>query len=1075
MDKHYFHVYKSSAGSGKTYTLVKEYLKIVLPHPGKMRQILAITFTNAAAAEMKSRIIRELGSLAALPQNPEDKDSRALMNQILKEYQDEGFNHPSENQLIENAGHILAEILHNYSDFSVSTIDSFVHRIVRTFAFDLRIPVNFEIEMDSESLLSKAVDMLISRAGSDEQLTELLIRFILIQADEEKDLRIENAIGQLAKTLMDEDSTPFIEKLKDLTLEEFLSIQQDIIQKIKTFEQNAKNLAAKARRMIQSTGLSAEHFFRGNQGIYNYFQQLSEGVVAEKISPNKYVKATLEEDKWYGSKTGKEEKAAIDTIKSDLQQCYLEIHGFTGDYFDYYLLLKAISQHLFPLGVLNEVQRVLEEIKKENVLLHISDFNRKISEIVAEQPVPFIYERIGERYQHYMIDEFQDTSVLQWQNLLPLVENGLAMGQLSLVVGDGKQAIYRWRNGDVEQFVRLPLLPEGIRGLNRNQWQQSLQRNHLEKSLDTNFRSRRIIVDFNNRFFEQSKAFLTERMQAIYAQKPQEPRGEAQGGFVEVKFLEKANEQDYSDQTLLKISETIDRLLAAGHTYRDITILCRANSKGSLVARFLLRNQVPVISSESLLLNQSEEVIFFLATLKLLLNRHDSVAATEWLGYLIANGWIKSSGNLHQTLKEAGLFPLPAGSKATNWHEVAEKLLSRNNIGFSFSRLSFLNLYDICELITRTFFTQGEPNPFVTFFLNAVYEYSEKNSLSIADFLHWWEDFGKKYSLVVPKGLDAVQVMTIHKSKGLQFPVVIFPFADLEAKKPTREGVWVSPRHLSLKDLKAVWLKFSKKALENTPYFSLFVDEMDRTMLDLLNLAYVAFTRPKDKLFIISKMPGELKSGNRPSLPQMLMAFLAGQEGTGEEQNNISFGAFEAVLTGRGNQTAEESPFKKVLSRSWTSALRMRSNQEERGVASAEQRERGKLLHRAMEQIITTVDISPVLARMRTEGEIDDAIEREWTQRIGDLLNLQSLAPCFATGVKVKAEAGLFDENGRFYRPDRVVLLDDRTVVIDYKTGKEYPSHIEQIENYGNLLEKMGYPAVEKMLLYLDEYRLKIV
>lgn len=1075
MEKKNFHVYKSSAGSGKTYTLVKEYLKLVLPHPGKMRQILAITFTNAAAAEMKSRIIGELGNLAKLSKNPGDKKARALLDQINHEYRLEGFNAPPEDHLIKNAGNILTDILHNYSDFSVSTIDSFVHRIVRTFAFDLRIPVNFEIEMDSESLLSKAVDMLISRAGSDEQLTELLIRFMLTQADEERDLRIENAIGQLAKTLMDEDSTPFIEKLKELTLDEFLKIQKDIIGKIKVFEQNAKNKATEAMHLIQSKNLAVEHFYRGRQGIYTYFQNLSEGHIADKISPNTYVRATMEEDKWHGGKAGPEEKAVIDTIKPELQQCYLDIHGIKGDYLGFYQLLRAVSQHLFPLGVLNEVHRVLEEIKTENVLLHISDFNRKISAIVAEQPVPFIYERIGERYQHYMIDEFQDTSVLQWQNLLPLVENGLAIGQLSLVVGDGKQAIYRWRNGDVEQFIRLPQLPEGIRGLNREQWQQSLERNHQEKNLDTNFRSKEVIVNFNNRFFDQSKAFLSERMQAIYSQEAQKARKDALGGYVELSFLEKDGEADYSELSLQKIRVTIEKLQEAGHPYSDITILCRSNNKGSQVARYLLRNQVPVISSESLLLNQSEEVIFFLASLRLLLNRHDSVAASEWLEYLISNKWIKTSVSLHQVLAEAGLFPLPSGNKAINWHDVTKELLCKNGISFGFSQLSFLNLYDICELITRTFFTQGAPNPFVTFFMNAVFEYSEKNSLSIADFLQWWDEFGYKYSLVVPRGLNAVQVMTIHKSKGLQFPVVIFPFADMEPKKPTRDGTWITPEHPSLRELKAVWLKFSGKALENTPYQTLFEDEMERTMLDLLNLAYVAFTRPREKLFVFSKTPAELKSGSRPSLPQMLQACLSGMEAKSEEKNSFSFGTFDPADTDREPQTEVDSPLQKVLSRSWTAGLRMRSNQEERGVASAEQRERGKLLHRAMEQILTTHDIRPVLARMRAEGEIDSIIEEEWTTRIEELLTLTSLAPCFAPGAKIKAEAGLFDEHGNFYRPDRVIMFDDRTVVIDYKTGKEYPSHIEQIEHYASLLEKMGYPAVEKMLLYLDAYRLKTV
>jgi ATP-dependent exoDNAse (exonuclease V) beta subunit len=237
-----------------------------------------------------------------LPIIPGNTKARNLLNQILAEYKDEGAIHPPENQLIANAEEILTNILHNYSEFSVSTIDSFVHRIVRTFAFDLRIPVNFEIELDAESLLTKAVDMLISRAGSDPKLTELLIRFILNQADEDKDLRIETSIGNLAKTLMDEDSTPFIEKLKDLSLDEFLVIQQDIRAKIKVFENHAKNKGREAMALIQSQQLTQEAFYYGSKGIFSYFSKLSEGDISGSIVPNSYVKKTLEEDKWYGGK-----------------------------------------------------------------------------------------------------------------------------------------------------------------------------------------------------------------------------------------------------------------------------------------------------------------------------------------------------------------------------------------------------------------------------------------------------------------------------------------------------------------------------------------------------------------------------------------------------------------------------------------------------------------------------------------------------------------------------------------------------------------------------------------------------
>ena len=1073
MDKGTFQVYKSSAGSGKTYTLVKEYLKIVLPQPEKMRQILAITFTNAAAAEMKSRIIEELGQIASLAQTPGNKKARNLLNEILEGIKEEGKATPSVKLLIANAQKVLTEILHNYSDFSVSTIDSFVHRIVRTFAFDLRIPVNFEIELDADSLLTKAVDMLISRAGSDEKLTELLVRFILNQADEDKDLRIEAAIGKLAKTLMDEDSTPFIEKLKDLTLDEFLVIQRNIKVKIRAFENKAQNHAIDAINLIDSENLSQESFYYGSRGIYAYFRKLFQGDVSG-IMPNTSVKKTLNDDKWYGGKVTPADKFAIDSIKGQLVQTIEDILGQSNQYLENYQLLRAVNQNLFPLGVLNEVQRILEEIKTENVLLHISDFNRKISAIVAEQPVPFIYERIGERYQHYMIDEFQDTSMLQWQNLLPLVENGLATGNLSLVVGDGKQAIYRWRNGDVEQFIKLPELPEGVRGLSKDQWQATLQRNYHQENLATNWRSRKVIVDFNNRFFEMAKDSLSGEMQQIYLDQAQNWRKDADGGYVEISFLEKTEELSYEEVTLEKVRLAIERLLEAGHPYSDITILCRSNNKGSLLARYLLRHQIPVISSDSLLLNQSEEVIFFTSILKLLANRFDALSAIEMINYLLSAGFFKEKRNLQDVLSGLGLFPLPSSYQRLDWQTTIDKVLANEGIAFRFASLAYLNLFDVCETITRHFFATGEPNPFVAFFMDAVFEYSEKNSLSNSDFLQWWEESGKDFSLVVPQGLNAIQIMTIHKSKGLQFPVVIFAFADLGADKATKKGCWVSPDEKIIEGLGAIWLKMGKSSLENTPYFPLYESEMERSALDMLNLAYVAMTRPKEKLFLLTKNPGA-NTPSKPKLQHFFSEYLKQHQLWQEEQNDYAFGSFEQTGQEKVPLSHADPVFRRLLSRSWTGALRMRSNQQEWGLASAGQRERGKLLHRAMEQIITTNDITPVLARMRADGEIDQPTELEWTQRIKELIRLELLKPCFEPSAIIKTEAGLFDQNGNFYRPDRVVLLKEKTVVIDYKTGREYDSHREQIETYAKLLESMGYPAVEKMLLYLDEYKLKTV
>lgn len=1107
-----FQIYKSSAGSGKTYTLVKEYLKIVLKDPGRVRSILAITFTNAAAAEMKGRIIRELGNISSLhaESDPAGKGPEAsgaaleLLTRINRDWEEEGLGTMPEALMIKNAGLVLKNILHNYSEFAVSTIDSFVHRIIRTFAFDLHIPLNFEVELDADTLLRQAVDILISRAGADPDATKLLISFLLTQAEGGKDIRIENQIARLARTLMDEGGSIPLQKLRNLSLGDFLVISREIQAAVRDFELMARSKARMAVERINQQQLSTGVFSQGRNGIGAYFEKIADSIPSSGIPlPGKAVRKTIEEDRWFSGKASEEEKQSIVQIKDELLKAYQEINGSRDEKMARYRSLQAVVKDLFPVAVLNEVEKVLEEIKSEHVLLHISDFNKKIAAIIAEQPVPFIYERLGEKYRHYMIDEFQDTSVLQWQNLIPLVENALAGGNMSLVVGDGKQAIYRFRNGDVEQFAMLPGLSREIRAAARDEWERSLTAAHVNKNLGTNFRSQREIVEFNNRFFLFAQAVLSEPQRAVYDGLAQNYLEKKNGGYVEVAFVE-GEGQTYKDASLESIVEIIGRCREAAHALGDITILCRAADEASMVSRKLLENGIPVISSESLLLNQSDEVNFILALLKLLADPGDQVAAVEAVSYLQKSGIVKQPGNLPGALSALNLFGREPGQQPPVLHRSVESLLENNGIPFSFRSFIHQNLYDICETIIRTFFAgKRPPNPFVAFFSDAVFDFAGKNRLAVKDFLEWWEEKGDKYSLIVPEGVQAVRVMTIHKSKGLQFPVVICPFADWGSGRLTKDGQWVDLEDGLVRGLETTWISLGKDLLEGTPYANLREREKGKSMLDLLNLVYVAFTRPAEKLFILTKTSARFHMGNTQG---MLHHFIR-QEGRWQDDQGVyPFGAFDgigqgvqAVTTGQGDLAARagqggqaaagghnepaargghnepaaaggSGPFREIISSSWSRALRMRSHQEERRIAigGEDPLQRGNLLHRAMERIFSQKDVVPVLDQMVARGEIDQVRAEEWMEKINQLISQAAVRPYFEEGLTTKPEAGLFDEKGNFFRPDRVVLMEDRTAVIDYKTGKAYNTHREQIGVYAGLLEKMGYPNVKKLILYLD-------
>ncbi|HSV89240.1 MAG TPA: UvrD-helicase domain-containing protein [Bacteroidales bacterium] len=1074
MGKGSFHVYRSSAGSGKTYTLVKEYLKLVLLNPEKTSQILAVTFTNAAAAEMKRRIIKELYGLSMLKDNPTQDKSRELFNRICEDFKNQQIAPPSESQIIENAKTVLIRILHNYSDFSISTIDSFLHRVVRTFAFDLGVPLRFETELESASLLSKAVDLLISRAGTDTQLTKLLISFLQREADEDKSTDIETSITKLAKSLFDETSGVFINQIKILSLDQFHKLQNSLAEEIKNFEKNAQQKAREAIKLINHHHLSSDAFFNKEKGIYGYFMSLSEGKVSEKIAPGSIVLNTIQNDKWYIDSTKSPDKAAIDALKPALTRLYYDIVGETHSLILHYKLLKAVNLHIFPVGVINEIKKILDQIKDENSLLHISDFNRKISDIIAEQPVPFIYERLGERYQHYMIDEFQDTSALQWQNLLPLIENGLSTGQLSLVVGDGKQAIYRWRDGDVEQFVALPALMDTLKSSARQNWENTLKRNYQPLNLNTNFRTRQEIVNFNNGFFGFASRFLSEEMKNIYREVCQETGPNAKGGYVETIFAGKDDLVSDDDQMVQHVIEIIGRLIRAGHAYKDITILCRTNQKASLLARCLLQHNIPVITAESLLLSQSPVVIFIISLLKLLHNRHDSISGIEAMSFLINAGKVKRPDNLHQGLAFAGIFSCTNKTQPPCWQKTIDDLLEKNGIRFKLADLGFLSLTEICATIVNAFFTDERANPFVAFFLDAVYEFSEKNPPTIIDFLKWWANKGSQISLIIPEGTPAVQIMTIHKAKGLEFPVVIFPFADFQRNKPGKDGCWIYPRDYGLENLEAAWIPFTQKHLKDTPFQPLYDLEMDRSFLDRLNMAYVAFTRPKEKLFVICKEP-EKKQTIHPSLSQMLKEYLSNIPGIIAEGNVFRIGEFESASSEKVQKHEDQTVLERLYSREREGMLKIQSRMPYWNEEYTLHRDRGKILHKVMESIRTIADLEPVLEGFLIHGTIDKKTKEDWLESLTELLSSDPLSPCFSEGVLTMTEPGIFDHSGNFFRPDRVVFFENHTVVIDYKTGHEQTDHVSQIEHYAKLLQAMGYQNIIKILVYPDQVTLKIV
>ncbi|MFO8067995.1 MAG: UvrD-helicase domain-containing protein [Bacteroidales bacterium] len=1080
-----FVVYKSSAGSGKTFTLVKEYLKIVLSDKTKVKNVLAITFTNAAAAEMKQRIIEALADLSGLKDKKQEEWPQKIIN--LKKVIEEEANLTTE-QIINNAGDVLSFILHNYGDFAVSTIDSFTYRIIRTFAFDLQIPLNFDIELDSKHLLSQAIDILISRVGNEneELLTKLMLAFMERMTDDEKKLSPEKEILKLAQVIHEEDVNNNIQKIQDIGLDDFLNIQTEIVKRIKAFENDIQDIASKVVSALNKENITDSAFYQKSKGISVYFRNLAAGKITDKITPNSFVEKTINEDNWFSKDASEDEKTSIEFLKPIIIDAYFLIREKADNKMPDYLLLKLVNKNIFPLAVLNEVERVLNDIKGENSLLHISDFNKKIAEIVSLQPVPFIYERLGEKYQHYMIDEFQDTSLLQWQNLLPLVENALANANMNLVVGDCKQAIYRWRGGEVEQFAILPEIPEEIKAVSRPSWEFALKNYYFEKKLETNYRSYTEIVNFNNAFFKFIKEnVLPEDLKNIYDGCRQMPLENKQGGYVHLEFVDENNESHDSDKkeiTLKRILEIIEELKHdLKHNLSDITILCRSNDEANLTAKYLLEHKIDVISSESLLLSFSADVNFFISFLKLLIRPDDNVAFSEVVNYLAAEGHLAKIENIHDAFKELDVFTLKKIRNKTIHLQKLEALLAKNDYNLSFNYLKKLNLWDVCEYIVRLFFSaKDEVSPFIAFFMDAVYDFLDKNPSTIDGFLEWWEDVKNDYSVILPEGVEAVQVKTIHKAKGLQFPVVIYPFAKQKNSSTTVKGFWASLDDSVVPGLNTAYITY-ETAMQDTCLEDFYNKEKEKSLLDLLNLVYVAFTRPVEKLFVLSSLPKNEKFKEN-TVPGFLNSFLVDKQ---LWQEGVKLYTFGQNFTGKQNLSKDNdniSPdfdvaLKDYISNDWRNRIRVKPGVKTLAAGNEAMLalSRGKLMHKVMENIFYVEDVDFVLNQMLINGEISVEEKQVLYANINGLINSPELSSWFKKGVVVKNEADIMNEKGDFFRPDRVVLAENKTAVIDYKTGNPSEFYKKQIYRYKELLTRMGYANISAFLVYLDQNKIEKV
>ncbi len=1044
-----FQLYNASAGSGKTYTLTKEYLKILLVAPANdaYKKILAITFTNKAVEEMKSRIVE---SLIAFTEEEVSEKTLDFMQEIATEIK------MDVHSIQLKARKILKNLIHNYAAFDISTIDKFTHRIIRTFTHDLNLPTNFDVTLDTDELLKNAIDVVVAKAGEDEQLTNILINFAKNKTDDDKSWDVTLDLYEVSKLILNEEHFFNFGKLSDKSVDDFSKIAEKIKQKAESNKLKIKENSKKILDDFTTNNLTKDDFDRGT--FYNHIVNLFH----EKATDYDFVN-----DREITVPKKSNNLEVVESFSASWKQKLTIIYSAQNEN----ALFDLIIKNMIPLSLINVIYKEYKQLQEDQNVLSISDFNTIIHNEIKDQPAPFIYERLGDRYRHYFIDEFQDTSQLQWENFVPLIDNALASEDLDgtkgslMIVGDPKQSIYRWRGGKAEQFIDLS-----------NDENPFSNKDKRVKNLPKNYRSYSEVVDFNNNFFQfLSNEFTNEAYQKLYQETTNQEVNAKIGGFVSVSFLndnieindEIADDDTITDkdkQYLSKTLEIIQNSIANGFEYSDIVLLTRKTRNGVLLANFLTENKIPIISSETLLIQNASEVKFIINFLEYLDSANNQESKINWL-YFVAKEKV-SKQEIHQFITET------KDLSETN----LEKYLADFNCAISFENCRKKSLYEAVENIVHVFLKEKTTISYVQYFLDLVLERNVKYQTSIADFLEYWKKTGFQKSIPSPEGEKAIRIMTIHKSKGLEFPVVIYPFADDLLKSPHPDKVWV-PLDDETIDLPQALVN-QNKALEkyNDATNEIYQTKSQEEILDTINVLYVALTRAEEQLHIISsyKMTSKGEISTSKTLATYFINFLQQKANFSIEQKEYVFGNSERKSQPKlfSKNKAEIHAVANALD--FSSIKIAKKEALMWGTLQQDAIEFGNILHQILSYIITKNDLQFALTKSLEEGLIQLSQKTIFEEKINQIINHPELEDFFNPNYTVFTEHNIISPNEMNLKPDRLVINNNEAFLIDYKTGSPEEKHKNQIENYVRVIEKMNVKVSKKVLLYIGE-ELKII
>lgn len=1070
-----FQVFQASAGSGKTYTIVKEYLKLCLgstQQTENFRHILAITFTNAAANEMKAKIVNQLCEII----DNEDVGSVSMAVSLMEELGLDAM------ALKRNAKSLMTNILHDYSSFCVSTIDAFVQKISRTFAHDLGLPSQYSVSIDTEEVADTITENIGLQISDDDPfLVQLLMDFSENRFANQQSNNLEYQLVGFVEKLMSEKAYQRDENNRIENLSQYRQSLGFLTDKMRDFEREVKTQVEHFDVIRNRYNLEVEDFAYGKNGFVGYIEKLSK---KNYETPSQRFRNVVETGKWYSSSAIKKfQKVDFEQIANEINSVLEPLLTYIDQHLAAFLFYGSQRELLYLYALRTKIKSEFGRLAQDEEVVHISEFNKLLNRVMGDFSVPFVYERIGEHFHHVFVDEFQDTSVMQWQNLLPLIDNGLAAGRMSMVVGDGKQSIYRFRSGEVEQIVQLPeiyALPHDERESAFKQYQRNLEDSFSFHNLDSNYRSFEEVVRFNNAFFAKAIKSLPESLQKVYLDENltfgkkvsifQQPQ-KKEKGLVQVELYNAESQPDYC---LQRIEELVVGLTSEWkYALSDISVLVRNSKLGSEIANYLSDKGIPVISKDSILLKSSDKVQLLVNTLRYLLHPDNEVVVANVLYYrrmTAQPAFDGSLGHLFDSVKAIAQGTMPI-----------EAALGLEKGGLIFGSLSKATcLYDLCCSLIRIYHLDNSHDTFLDYLMEEVFAFQNAQKEGIQDFLSYWD---KKQNVLAVKSVsgNAVIITTIHKSKGLEYPVVIYPDAitDLDEKqKHTPAEEWIRPEDVDFEpipNLEKVLFRLDKtaEAMGNKP-LQMVESEKESNRLDNLNLLYVAFTRAKQRLYVLARQ-------SNPDEENLIRDFLDDESTNinkvlkkeeGEDVVRYQYG--DAAFSNSGDMASEGYSLDMAdssVSVDWFQKINIDPSPSMFWISpenKMQPREWGELVHQFLSEIQSVDDVDAAMQSYLLDGTIDTQTADMLKDKFIQMARHPMIGAAFSREAKVKNECEILSEHA-ILRPDRFAELPDVIYLIDYKTGKRDETHHIQLKNYIYALQGMVTKEIRAFLVYLSD------